>query len=69
MRLFKPCPPCCTATPPTWPNIYVPDDFWNASIFEKKVLLKTIKANRADLTVLDAQIDTLQGGNDLVEGV
>lgn len=68
MKLFKPCPPCCTAGA-TYPDIFVPDDFWDYSISQKKALLKTIKANRTDLTVLDDQIATLQSGTDLVQGV
>ncbi|HYK44932.1 MAG TPA: hypothetical protein VEV83_07180 [Parafilimonas sp.] len=70
MILLKPCPPCCTSTPSTYPSIYVPDDFWTYGKSKKLMVLQTIAANRTDLAdTLSEPIATLEGGTDLVRGV
>ena len=70
MILLKPCPPCCTSTPATYPNILVPDDFWTYGKSKKLMVLQTISANRTDLAdTLSGPIATLEGGTDLVRGV
>ena len=69
MILLKPCPPCCASTPATYPNMFVPDDFWTYTKKQKLAILQTISANRSDLvSTLAEPIATLQAGTDLVQG-
>lgn len=70
MILFKPCPPCCPASEgSSFPEIYVPQNFWNLAVSEKKAILKAIAYNNSKFSnLLLDYIATLESGIDLQQG-